>query len=75
MINHHNAPNHRYNGYSYVPFVEHDDGEVRKATHRVVCIETGDETILEASPYRWLTSDEFSYHIDMLFGDVYGDSE
>jgi hypothetical protein len=30
---------------------------------------------IDASPYRWLTYDEFTYHVDMMRGNVYGDSE
>lgn len=76
MINDHNAPNHLYNGYRYVPYVAHEDDEgIRKAEHKVVNVKTGKEAFLDASPYRWLSMDEFAYHIDMLFGNVYGDSK
>ena len=28
---------------------------------------------IDASPYRWLTYDEFTYHVDMMRGNVYDD--
>ena len=71
MINHHNAPEYRYNGYSYVPYIAHEDEEgIRKASHRVVNMVTGAEFKVDHSPYRWMEREEFEYHIDMMFGEV-----
>ena len=76
MINWHNAPSYTYNGYSYAPdIMEYDDG-VRKAIHHVYKI-GGDGKIdftIDASPYKWLSYDEFTYHVDMMRGNVYGES-
>ena len=76
MISWHNAPSHTYNGYSYAPdIMEYDDG-VRKAIHHVYKI-GGDGKIdftIDASPYKWLSYDEFTYHVDMMRGNVYGES-
>ena len=76
MISWHNAPSYTYNGYSYAPdIMEYDDG-VRKAIHDVYKI-GGDGRVdfsIDASPYKWLTYDEFTYHVDMMRGDVYGEN-
>ena len=76
MINWHNAPSYTYNGYSYAPdIMEYDDG-VRKAIHDVYKI-GGDGKVdftIDASPYKWLSYDEFTYHVDMMSGSVYGES-
>ena len=75
MINWHNAPNFKYNGYRYAPDIDEDDEGVRKASHDVYKI-GGDDKIdfsVDASPYRWLTYDEFTYHVDMMRGNVYDD--
>ena len=76
MINWHNAPSYTYNGYSYAPdIMEYDDG-VRKAIHHVYKI-GGDGKIdftIDASPYKWLSYDEFTYHVDIMRGNVYGES-
>ena len=76
MISWHNAPSHTYNGYSYAPdIMEYDDG-VRKAIHHVYKI-GGDGKIdftIDASPYKWLSYDEFTYHVDIMRGDVYGEN-
>lgn len=76
MINWHNAPSYTYNGYSYAPdIMEYDDG-VRKAIHDVYKI-GGDGKVdfrIDASPYKWLSYDEFTYHVDMMRGDVYGEN-
>jgi len=81
MITYSNAPNYRYNGYRYVPQIEHEDEEgIRKATHFVYRVEDIDpnnqdegmatpDFIVNASPYRWLTYDEFTYHVDMMRGN------
>ena len=78
MISWHNAPTYRYNGYVYRPDVDEYDDGVRKAWHFV--FREGDEYktnakpdfTIDASPYDWVTYDEFTYHVDMMRGDVYG---
>ena len=85
MISWHNAPNYRYNGYRYVPDIDEYDDGVRKAWHNVYRVEDVDpnkdaqhpvlpDFTIDASPYRWLTYDEFTYHVDMMRGDVYGEN-
>jgi len=76
MITYDNAPNYRYNGYRYVPQIEHQDEEgIRKATHFVFKVENYNpnssgialpDFSINSSPYRWLTYDEFMHHIDNL---------
>ena len=84
MISRHNAPNYRYNGYRYVPDIDEDDEGIRKAWHNVYKVEDIDpnkdaqhpvlpDFTIDASPYRWLTYDEFTYHVDMMRGNVYDD--
>ena len=74
MISWHNAPNYKYNGYRYAPdIIEYDDG-LRKAVHDVYKV-GGDGQVdftIDASPYRWITFEEFTYNVDMMRGDVYG---
>ena len=72
MISHKNAPKFGYAGYEYRPAIEHEDEEgVRKVTHFVHlnCDEEPD-FVIDASPYAWLTLEEFQYHIDMKQGGV-----
>ena len=81
MINHHNAPKFGYAGYEYRPVIEHEDEEgVRKITH-FVHLNCDEEPAFiidaltnvltnKASPYAWLTLEEFQYHIDMKLGGV-----
>lgn len=85
MISWHNAPSYRYNGYRYMPEVDEDDEGIRKAWHYVYKVEdvdVNDSPIthkgmttpsfhLDHTPYHWLTYDEFTYHIDMLTGEMY----
>jgi len=79
MISWHNAPIFRYQGYVYSPEVhEYDDG-IRKASHNVY--KEGREHLtpalpeftIDESPYRWISYDLFTYHVDMMYGNVYGD--
>ena len=72
MINHHNAPKFGYAGYTYRPEIEHEDeAGVRKVTH-FVYLNCDEEPafVIDASPYTWLTLEEFQYHIDMKQGGV-----
>tara|TARA_R100001163_G_scaffold33057_1_gene25634 strand:- start:4190 stop:4567 length:378 start_codon:yes stop_codon:yes gene_type:complete len=72
MINHSNAPKFGYAGYTYRPAIEHEDEEgIRKATH-FVYLDCDEEPafVIDASPYSWLTMEEFQYHVDMKQGGV-----
>ena len=72
MINHHNAPEFAYLGFTYKPCIEYEDNEgIRKATHYVH--RNGQERhdfIINASPYHWLTLDEFQHEVDMRCSGV-----
>ena len=72
MINHDNAPEFAYLGFTYKPCIDYEDDEgIRKATHYVH--RNGQERhdfIINASPYHWLTLDEFQHEVDMRCGGV-----
>ncbi len=80
MISWHNAPTYRYQGYVYKPDVDEYDDGIRKASHNVY--KEGREYmmhalpvfIIDASPYRWINYDSFTYHVDMMCGNVYGEN-
>ena len=72
MINHDNAPEFAYLGFTYKPCINYEDDEgIRKATHYVH--RNGQEKhdfIIDASPYDWLSLDEFLREVDMRCGGV-----
>ena len=72
MINHDNAPEFAYLGFTYKPCIEYEDEEgIRKATHYVH--RNGQEKhdfIIDASPYRWLNLDQFQLEVDMRCSGV-----
>lgn len=75
MINWHNCPNWEYQGYSYSVEIDEDpDDGTRKAWH-LVYKDGKQVATLDHTPYQFLTRDEFTYHIDMLFFDPYDYSE
>ena len=68
MINWHNAPEYSHKGYIYKPEIEHEDEEgIRKAWHRCVSrVDPTDELVSNATPYRWMTEQEFKEFIDVM---------
>ena len=72
MINHDNAPEFAYLGFTYKPCINYEDDEgIRKATHYVH--RNGQDRhdfIIDASHYHWLTLDEFQHEVDMRCGGV-----
>ena len=77
MISWNTAPKYEYKRYVYRPeIIEYDDG-VRKAMHDVYV--KGNEYkmrlpihTIDASPYKFLSYDEFTYPVDVMFLNVYG---
>lgn len=70
MISWHTAPRHKYKGYVYKPDVdEYDDGN-RKASHNVYAegkenfMHTLPEFYIHASPYSFLSFEQFKNHVD-----------
>lgn len=74
MISWHTVPKWEYLGYSYAPYVDEYDDGVRKAYHYIMKggVQCGE---IDHTPYKFLTEDEFTYHIDMMFFDPYEYSE
>lgn len=67
MISWHTAPEYSYKGYIYKPEVDEDDEGIRKAWHRCVSrIDPTDVLVSNASPYRWMTKQEFKDFIDVM---------
>tara|TARA_R100000951_G_C2640812_1_gene180890 strand:+ start:1118 stop:1342 length:225 start_codon:yes stop_codon:yes gene_type:complete len=68
MINWNNAPEYSHKGYIYKPEIEHEDEEgIRKAWHRCVSrVDPTDELVSNATPYRWMTEQEFKEFIDVM---------
>ena len=79
MISWHNAPLYKYSGYVYNPSVDEYCDGIRKANHNVYkqgrehLMHSVPDFVIDALPYHWLTYDEFTYHVDMMRGNVYGD--
>ena len=67
MISWHNAPEYSYKGYIYRPDVDEDDEGIRKAWHKCVSrVDPTDELVSNATPYRWMTEQEFKDFIDVM---------
>lgn len=75
MISWHNCPKWEYMGFTYGVEIDEDpDDQSRKAWHYVYDKDGKEVACIDHSPYQFLTRDEFTYHIDMLFLDPYDNS-
>ena len=77
------APSYRYNGYRYVPDCMQDSDGFYKAIHYVYRVEDIDPNAIaqepslpefscDASTYKFLDYEEFTYYVDMFKGGSFG---